>query len=163
MFAIIGVDPGLSTGLGEILIDDNKAFRRGMIWQDEPKDSIKMLDSRLQYHAKRETQVIIACEAFRQSGRAPLTVQPEATETAVLVRHMAEMRGVRYVAQTPGDAKRVAPNVLLQATGLWVLPREVSQKDADDANDAMRHAVLAMSRYKATVFDRLMALAAGRR
>jgi hypothetical protein len=155
MLAIVGCDPGLSTGIGEIL-GDGPEILRGMIFQGDPKDALKLLDGRLQHHAASGNQVIVACESFRQSGRAPLTVQPEATETAVLVRRMAEIRGVRFVSQPPGDAKKVAPNVLLQATGLWVLPSEVGQKDANDVNDAFRHAVLAMSRHKATMFERLM-------
>jgi hypothetical protein len=161
MIAILGIDPGLSTGIGEIL-KDGPDILRGMIFQGEPKHALKILDGRLQHHASKGNQVIIACELFRQSGRAPLTVQPEATETAVLVRNMAEIRGVRFVGQPPGDAKRVCSNTLLQASGLWVLPSEVGQKDADDVNDGLRHAVLAMSRYRATMFDQLMALAAER-
>jgi hypothetical protein len=162
VIAIIGVDPGLSTGVGEIL-GDGPEIIRGLIFQGPPKEALIVLNQRLQLHADMGHQVIIACESFRQSGRAPLTVQPEATETAVRVSAIAEARGVRYVTQPPGDAKRVAPNALLQGTGLWVLPREVNQKDADDVNDGIRHAVLAMSRYKATMFDRLMVLMDDRR
>jgi hypothetical protein len=156
MIAIIGCDPGLSTGIGEILADDMSIIR-GKIFQGEPKDALTTLDDLLQFHARMQDQVIVACESFRQSGRAPLTSQPEALETAVRVSTIAETRGVRFVSQTPGDAKRVASNAFLQGTGLWVLPREVGQQDANDVNDALRHAVLAMSRYKATMFDRLMA------
>jgi hypothetical protein len=161
VIAIIGVDPGLSTGLAEIL-DGVKGLQQGLIFQGEPESALRLLNERLSMHAGMDNQVIIACESFRQSGRAMLSPQPEAVETAVRVSTIADARGVRCLSQTPGDAKRVAPNALLQKTGLWVLPREVGQKDANDVNDGMRHAVLAMSRYKATMYDRLLAQAAAR-
>ena len=156
MLSIIGIDPGLSTGVGEILDGE----RKGLIFQGEPKQALIKLNERLQLHADMGFEVIIACESFRQSGRAHVTSQPEATETAVRVSAIAEARGVRFLSQPPGDAKRVAPNWLLQAVGLWVLPHNIQQKDANDVNDGLRHAVLAMSRVRATMFDALLARAA---
>jgi hypothetical protein len=163
MFAIIAVDPGQSTGLAEILDEPEIGIQRGLIFQGTPREALVILNSRLQLHHDMGHTVIVACESFRQSGRAMVTPQPEALETSVRVSTIAEARGVRFLSQTPGDAKRVAPNALLQKTGLWVLPREVAQKDANDVNDAMRHCVLAMSRYKATMYDRLLVLAASRK
>jgi L-lactate utilization protein LutC len=154
---IIGVDSGLSTGIAEIY-----GGRRGLVFQGPPADAINELTSRLEELEQEDHTVTVACELFRKTGRAAHTHQPEAEVTAVKAALVAEMHGARVVLQPPADAKRIASNALLQRSGLWTLPSEIGRKDANDVNDAMRHAVLAMSRYHASQFDSLLAYAASR-
>jgi len=148
---IFGVDGGLSTGLAE-LRDGRKIF----VMQDEPARVLTRLAERITLCTEAGHTILVAYELFRQSGRAVHSAQPEALETAVRAQTIAMAHGCQVVAQTPGEAKRIASTAFLKGTGLWTLPGEVGQEDANDANDAMRHAILALARNYATQFDILM-------
>jgi hypothetical protein len=156
---VIGVDPGLSTGVSVL------AGRcRQSVFQGPVDKAVDYLRSQLATFvpmdaddgSPRYVRITVACERFQSSGRAALTVQPSVLAMAHSAEHLAGEFGVRFLLQSPADAKRIAPDALLRRSGLWTLPGEVGRKDANDANDATRHAVLVLARSHARIFGELM-------
>lgn len=146
---VIGVDPGLSTGVAEIANGFRGSFCQGL-----PHQAVDFLEHRIQENVKSGVDLTIACERFtQQSGHRVLTQQPEAQQTIGMVQRLCAVYGVELVSQPPADALRIASNDLLRRAGLWIVPSEVGQSDADDVRMAMRHAVLALSRKHATIFE----------
>jgi hypothetical protein len=72
-----------------------------------------------------------------------------------VARGVARGFGARFELQDPAPAKAIASNTFLHRTGLWLTAKDVGALDADDANDATRHAVLALATHHATVFETL--------
>lgn len=60
---------------------------------------------------------------------------------------------VEFTLQAPADAKKIAPNEFLRDAGFYTLPGDVGCPDANDVNDAARHALLALARRRALAFD----------
>jgi len=147
-----GIDGGKSTGAVCIA-------RQKIIWrrQATPEEILSELDARMARHGEhRSHPVLIGYEVFRQSGPARVTVQPEARDTAVRVEDLAARHGYLADGQTAADAKHMVPDSLLRAAGLWTLPSEIGESDANDVNDAARHALLVMARKRASEFDGLL-------
>jgi hypothetical protein len=151
---VIGIDGGRSTGMAEIA-----RGKRSFYMQDEPDNVLTSLELRLAWHADEAHEphtVLVAYEVYRQVGRAPVTRQPEAQDVARSVHDLAQRYGFPSVGQTPAEAKKIASDTFLRRAGLWTLPREVDQLDANDVNDAMRHAVLALARRHARLYEALL-------
>jgi hypothetical protein len=153
---IIGVDPGLSTGVS-VLAD----ARLSSAFQGMPEDALNELDGVLRRWTDHCTDtgtgtVLVACERFQAAGRSTHSHQPDAERVFARTAALASLYGVDFVEQTPADAKRIASDALLRRNGLWTLPRDVGCRDANDANDAMRHAVLLLARRRATMFNALL-------
>jgi hypothetical protein len=152
MKIVIGVDPGASAGLAVIVEDALE-----LVMQGTPKEVLQALQARLNQH--RQDDVIVACERFIQlpSGRGrPMTHQPEAQMMVGRVEELCALYGRKVLMQAPVDAHAIGSNALLQKVGMWTTPAHVMQPDAKDANMAVRHALLALARYHATTFDRVM-------
>lgn len=151
---VVGVDGGLSTGMAELGSGARLWYR-----QSDPDSALTELEERLAWHADTAHvphTVLVAYEVYRQAGRAPMTRQTEAQEVARSVHDLAQRYGFPSVGQTPAEAKKIAPDVFLRRAGLWTLPSEVGQADANDVNDAMRHAVLLLARRHARLYERLL-------
>jgi hypothetical protein len=148
---VIGVDPGESTGLAELV--DGKLIH---IFQGESAAAMDVLDSLLRLHSGRvDRKVAIACERF-VSGNQVRSHQPEAQQTVGAVLRAAHRHGVEVDLQAPSDAHAIGQNFLLQKLDLWPLPSQVGQNDADDVRMAVRHALLYLARHHASVFEGLV-------
>lgn len=149
-----GVDPGASFGVA--------AVHAGELWyvdQGEPTACFERLDDVVRRLVELEADVVIGCERFVNLGGGPRhrrTAQHDAERGVALLLDLGRRLGVPVDLQAPVDAKRLAPNVRLRALGLYVTPSDVNAPDANDANDAVRHALLAMARRRALAFERLL-------
>lgn len=137
----IGVDPGKSCGLS-VLSDAEKLLIR----QGTADLCMNDLESILgHYHTGLNlgtVEIEIGIERFTitpQTGRR--TQQTDALEITGVVDRLARVYGVVVHRQTISDVKKFAKNPLLRKLNLWTLPSEVQQPDANDANDATRHAL----------------------
>jgi hypothetical protein len=154
---VIGVDPGASCGM-VVLVDG----RRAGYWQGprvDLRDRLVAAIDGLRHTYGDEITISIACERFtRRPERGNARTQQSDAEWAIgVVEDVAIGRSCVFRKQSPGSAKRMAPNSLLRLLGLLTTAREVNRPDANDVNDAMRHAVLTLATIHAVTFDRLIA------
>lgn len=151
---VIGVDPGPSTG---VLVTRNGVKIAAL---QGPHESVLVrLGALLATITTGSVNnvVTIACERFVATGqRGPRTHQPVPQRVIGQVEQLATSFSCDLVLQSPADAKRVAPTQLLRDLGLYVTRDEVGQPDANDVNDAARHAVLCLARQHAALFDHLL-------
>ena len=148
---IVGVDPGASAGVAA-LVDG----RMTHIFQGPPGQAMDLIELVLsEFPRDAGHRVAVACERFVQGNQAH-SHQPEAQQMVGSVLRAAEQRGVPVDLQAPSDAHRIGQGLLLQRAGLWPLPSDVRQADADDVRMAVRHAVLYMARHHASLFQKLV-------
>lgn len=151
MIVVIGVDPGKSTGIAELI--DGRLVH---IYQGPAADAVNVLEALLMEHSGHaDRRVAVACERF-VSGNQVQSHQPEAQQTVGAVVRLAQQHGVELDLQAPSDAHAIGQNFLLQRLDLWPLPSQVGQDDADDVRMAVRHALLYLARHRASVFSALV-------
>jgi hypothetical protein len=127
---VIGVDPGDSTGVA-ILKDMDLFFA----FQGDPGDALTFVDM----------------------SRRARTHQPTAQRVAGALEHMARTHGCMFRYQGPADAHAVADNEKLKQLGMLQTPGTVGKADANDANMAVRHALLYLSSMHARLFHDILA------
>jgi hypothetical protein len=131
-------------------------------FQGAPKEALLvvevMLDRVRQLIEKGEDhELVVGCERFTQlHRRTAITHKPIAQQVVGQVEGLGDRYGFTVSLQGPADAKAVAPNDVLKRTGLLVSKHDVDRPDANDVNMAVRHAILALSRKHATLFERLV-------
>lgn len=149
----IGIDPGLSSGLA-VLWDGQRDF----VIQDEPHAMVVALKRQLDLmRSIADLHVRIGIERFivtPETGRK--SQQSNALRIIGMVELVALEADVPLHKQTVADVKKLTDNARLRALGLYVKPRDVEQPDANDANDAMRHAVYCTAVHHTTVFDQML-------
>jgi hypothetical protein len=141
---ILGVDPGNVTGCALFDVES-----RALVTSETPASAVRavllnMLDGRKPSH--------ILCERYARAASAgprPVTSQPAAREVTGVVQSLGRELGTRVVLQSPGSAKKCAPNALLRALG-W--HRVTPDGHADDA---ARQVLLGLARFYPTVFHEL--------
>lgn len=142
---IVGVDPGKTTGL---------AVWRQLGWET-PLVTTEVADFNqvptvLREMLCRQRPTLIACERFTTQPGSRLSAQPEAPWVIGAVRSLAQDLLVRVVYQSPGPAKKIAPNPLLRKIN-WYTPG-----GGGHHNDASRHIVLALASYFPDTFAELV-------
>lgn len=154
MIAAIGVDTGLSAGVA-CLIDGTAVW----VWQG-PGDQLIDELTRLEHDVIRPLRVprIIGLERFQQRPRQPgrMTAQGDAQELNGAVTRFAQMNGYELIMSGVADAKKTFPNATLVALGLRVTPSTVNRRDANDANDAMRHALMVIAQRDRATLSRML-------
>lgn len=151
---VIGIDPGLSAGIVELVNGELNDYLQGAA-QDAEDFLERLLKQYAEYHPA--WTVTVACERYVQAGRGRvISHQPEAQKMIGVVERLCTTYGVPLELQMPADAHRIASDAFLRQTGMLVMPTEVGQQDADDVRMATRHAVLTLARRHATVFSALM-------
>jgi hypothetical protein len=146
---IVGIDPGKSVGVAALL--DTELYGAWQLDTDAALDRFqRLVDS-----ARRQGWVIdVAVERYSQSrSGGAMTQQNDALTFAGKVEAIST---VPIHLQQPSDARGIAPNERLRRLGLYVRPYDVHASDADDANSAMRHAVLLLARRHATLYEKLL-------
>lgn len=148
---VIGGDPGASTGLR--LLGPNAT--PGPFWQGPAAGAGSVLLGWLR-SVPGGSFVRLAFERYSVGAKSPGRRQTSTVEDVTSVaRGLAANFGAPFELQDPGTAKQVASNSFLHEHGLWVSAADVGLPDADDANDATRHAVLALMRHHATLYERV--------
>lgn len=135
-FAIIGVDPGKTTGL--LFFVDGVVKEQLQIAAEDVTPYVRgWLEQLAKTHAQAYT--VLAVERF-QTGAQTLRAsrQPDAANVIGGLTDLAREFGVRMIKQNPGDAKKLGSHDRLRKIGWW----KVGQ---DHANDAASHALLALA------------------
>lgn len=150
---VIGVDPGKSCGLATLC-----DARLVAIWQGPVGALPERLEQAISYaRTLTDRPIVVACERFikrPERGGNVRSAQPDAEQAIGAVKLIAEREDVRLLLQQPSSVKTFAPNSLLRQLGLYVSARNYGWPDADDANDAVRHALLCTATVYASVFER---------
>lgn len=161
---IIGVDPGESTGM--FIIDlyhhsvgpSHYTIKADQRYQGHPDDVLVALENELQAALLNQVVVIMAVERFTvmpNAGR--MTQQPVPQRVIGQLQALAEKYEVKtFQLQAPGDAKKFCSNQQLRQFGFWSTGKMVDRPDANDVNDAARHAVLALATTRASAYDELL-------
>lgn len=161
---IIGVDPGDSTGA--FIIDlyhhgsgpSHYTIETDQRYQGHPDDVLRALENELEAALLNQVTVIIAVERFTvmpNAGR--MTQQPVPQQIIGRLEALARKYEVEvFRLQSPGDAKKFCSNAQLRQFNFWSTGKTVNRPDANDVNDAARHAVLALAHTRASAYDELL-------
>lgn len=156
---IVGLDPGNSTGLHVLrLLPEHKIAMTVSRYQGPPAEALYRLELLVREAALRHGGILIAGERYTVTAE---TGKRSAQPTPLKVLGQAEQltyqyTNVEFILQTPADAKKLASNERLRDLGFYTHPRDVNCPDANDVNDAARHALLALARRRASIFDELL-------
>ncbi len=148
---VVGGDPGPSTGLR--MLGPNGA--PGRHWQGAADNAGTVVREWLR-SVPVGAFVRVAFERYSVGPVSPGRRQTSVVEDVIATaRGLARGFGAPFNLQDPSPAKTIASNSFLHRSGLWVTAKDVGLADADDVNDATRHAVLALATHHATVFETL--------
>jgi hypothetical protein len=150
---VVGVDPGSSTGLVIVRGDGFKMHAQ----QGTPSQALDDFTIRFPFLTIPSSDVLVACERYVITDQtARRSAQPVPLQVIGVVSHIARLNGWPLHMQSPSDVKSLVPNVMLREVNLYTTPREVEQHDANDVNDAMRHALAALAYHRASLFDKIL-------
>jgi hypothetical protein len=148
----VGVDPGDSTGLAIIRGD---GFRLHV--EQGPPFILDDFTVRFAFLLHPDADVLVACERFVVTvDTAKHSAQPTAQQTIGVVARLCRLNDWPLYMQAPSDVKALVTNALLTELGLKLRGRDVGRPDANDANDAQRHALAVLAHHRASMFDRLL-------
>lgn len=156
---VAGLDPGNSTGLHVLrLIPEYQTAVTVLRYQGPPAEALHRLESLVREVALWNEDVLVAGERYTVTAE---TGKRSAQPTPLKVLGQAEAltysyTNVEFILQTPADAKKLMSNERLRDVGFYTHPSDVNRPDANDVNDAARHALLALARRKASIFDELL-------
>lgn len=151
---VVGIDPGVSTGL-VVLRGDGFVLHRQ---QGTPSQVLDDVSLRFPFLCVPHADVLVGCERYVQDQSNHRTAQPVPLQVIGVVQHLAHLHGWQLRLQSPADVKALAPNSLLRTLQLYTTPAQVEQRDANDVNDAARHALAVLAHHRASLFDRLLTL-----
>jgi hypothetical protein len=148
----VGIDPGNSTGLAIIRGD---GFR--LHAEQGPPSILDEFALRFSFLTHPGHDVLVGCERFTiTADTVKHTAQPTALETIGVVKQLCRLNDWPLYLQQPANAKRLISNGMLRKLKLFVSARDVERADADDANDATRHALLVLAHHRASLFDSML-------
>jgi hypothetical protein len=109
----------------------------------------------LQMFARAQAaELDVACEKWQtMPGGGRRTTH---NDTLEFIGWLREASPVDVRMQAPGDAKGLAPTWRLRQLSLYVKPNMVDCPDADDANSAVRHALLLLARKHNTIYEKII-------
>lgn len=149
---VIGVDPGTSAGLA--MLKDGKLV---VAMQGTSSDVLTALEIMLSKFNDDDDwdAVTIACERYVQMHRGHQSHQPVAQQMVGVVESLAAKYNVKLVMQGPADARSI-PNDLLKKLDMKVTARGIDAPDTNDVTMAIKHALLALAKHHASIFDGLV-------
>jgi hypothetical protein len=148
----VGIDPGTSTGLAIVRGD---GFRLHV--EQGPPQLLDDFPVRFPFLYYPGTDVLVGCERFvvtRDTARH--SAQPAALGVIGVVERICRLADWPLYLQTPYQVKRLVSQATLRDVGLYVRGRDVERADANDANDALRHALAVLAFHRATLFDEIL-------
>lgn len=149
---VVGVDPGESTGLAVVRGDGFRVH----VQQGSPSVVLDDFTTRFPFLTQRGYDVLVGCERYVVTAEtARRSAQPVPLQVVGVVAQLARLNGWPFYLQSPSDVKTLVDNAFLRRAGLWATPRDVERRDADDANDALRHALAALAHHRASLFERI--------
>lgn len=148
----VGIDPGDSTGLVVLRGDGFRVHA-----EQGPPAILDDFTTRFAFLRNPGNDVLVACERFvvtRDTARH--SSQPTAQRVIGVVAMLCRTNGWPLHLQSPSEAKRLVNNALLRDLKLHLRGRDVDRPDANDVNDAQRHALTVLAFHRASLFDALL-------
>lgn len=136
---VLGVDPGGTTGMAVVELDDDRLFSEARVtWTAAlgPQEAGEQIEW---WMYKRKRIDMVAIERFTIAGRTlGKSRQTDALEIIGVTKFLGWKYDVQVDLQSPADAKNVWTDKRLREEGLWRTNRHV--------RDALRHALLGHQR-----------------
>lgn len=149
----VGVDPGPSTGLAIVRGDGFRVH----VQQGTPSQVLDEFTLRFPFLLNQGVDVLVGCERFVVTDQtAKRSAQPVPLQVIGVVEQLARIHGWTFRLQSPSDVKSFVNNTMLREVGLWATGRDVEQHDANDANDALRHALTVLAHHRSSLFDSIL-------
>lgn len=158
---VAGLDPGDSTGLFVLKLPDLLSVQALPTvyarYQGQPSGALLRLESFIREAAMWQENVLIAAERFTTTDRTgKRSAQPTPQRVLGAAEQLSyQYTNVEFTLQAPADAKKMTDNWRLRDMGFYTRGEDVGARDSNDVNDAARHAVLALARRRASIFDLL--------
>lgn len=149
----MGVDPGETCGVARLreLPNGWHAFDSYALTSDDAIDLVRVW---LHGGPTPTHGTVVVCERYTIGQRTvKMSRQPRALEVIGAVRRACREEGTLFELQGVSDAKRLGNQDVLKRIGWWRVG-----PDADHANDAAAHVLLATARHFPTVFRQLVTL-----
>lgn len=148
----VGIDPGDSTGLAIVRGD---GFR--LHYEQGPPSILDDFEVRFAFLRSPGYDVLIACERFVVTANtARHSAQPIAQQVVGVVARLCRLNDWPLYMQSPFQVKKLVRNSLLADLGLLLRGQDVDQPDANDVNDAQRHALGVLAFHRASLFSNLI-------
>lgn len=150
---VIGLDPGESCGLA--VIKDGKKFS---VIQSTPDVAVEFAATMITgWSSFPSVNLSVCCERYTITKRSGMMGSSQNVPLKITgaIENECDKHDVPFHAQDIATAKRMFSNTMLKKLNLYVTPGEVNRSDADDANDAMRQAMLGIARHHAVLFDEM--------
>jgi len=144
---VLAVDPGKASGVCVVSWSGDREESPTLEYSAEvqPEEYAGSVRHGISLVAGADTS-LVACERFTITAQTVRNSQaPYSLEQIGVLKHLCRESGRPVdgiVFQAPVDAKRMFPNEVLKGLGIW------HRGGAGHANDAIRHALLALVRLK---------------
>lgn len=127
---ILGIDPGLATGL--CLIDTSEPTNPRLVWSEEV-DMLKFYELVPDTLDKYQGEISVVCENFLISvSTAKKSPAPWSLELIGLSRYLCTIRDIPFIVQNPNE-REISTHPMIKHFGLWHRGGE------GHANQAIRH------------------------
>ena len=136
---VLAVDPGKTTGVSFIRLDDAPALLSSGEYQ--PDEFAQPIRDTFSWCAKNGIEFDIVCERFIinaqtvRNSQAPFSLEQIGVLKQIMRDHSVDPEAA-LVFQSPSDAKKMFPNDALKKIGTWHVG------GGGHANDSIRHGLL---------------------
>jgi|SRR5690554_1780156 len=148
---IVGIDPGYMTGMSVMSVVNDKASF--LILEESKFDRFPdALDSNLMYRqaiGNRLEENHVVCEDFYLNNDSITKTKGQTNWSIELLgvsRYLARQYGYEFHTQQPNQAKKLVHDSWLKKLGVYM------NSDGGHANDAVRHAILLLSKVNKNAF-----------
>lgn len=151
---VVGIDPGLATGLVSVNIDDDGNLGAVEAYELDQMGLGHYMETLYGQWRSLGTKPTIVIESFTiTAATAKNSPAPWSLENIGVVRYFSQKADFPLVFQTPAQAKRLATDDILKAAGLYFKGNGFK----GHANDAARHVVTYLMTTKGLLHDAIKA------
>ena len=152
MSRLIGVDPGLATGVCSLCLDDNNEIQYVEHLELDPMGYGHYIEQVYKDWRTTGNRPIVVCESFIiTAATAKKSPQPYSLELIGVTKFFCAKADIKLVFQTPAQAKRLATDEILKAAGIHKPSKGGHQ------NDAARHCCYYLMTEKGALQDAIRA------
>jgi len=143
---VLAVDPGKATGIVFMSWNGSDLVPNVLFSKEVQPEEFALVIETMLATQRQEDDFTVVCERFTINAQTVRNSQaPYSLEQIGVLKHLCRINMYdpeKIVFQSPADAKNMFPNPVLKKLGTWHVGGE------GHANDAMRHALLALVRQK---------------
>jgi hypothetical protein len=143
---VLAVDPGKATGVVLMSWNGSDPVPDVILSKEVQPEEFALVIETMLATQRQEDDFTVVCERFTINAQTVRNSQaPYSLEQIGVLKHLCRINMYdpeKIVFQSPADAKNMFPNPVLKKLGTWHVGGE------GHANDAMRHALLALVRQK---------------